>query len=163
MIDWVSIVRHSRRRFSNYVGTRAPIRMKKRRRTPNPIPIAAPTVTSAAHSPQDDRHQYTCCCTHVSLFSSQFNSVFRCFHSQRRVSFRPMNTMNQMLNNSEAISGNGIMAGFFFLLLLSTKTFPKWVWWKEKQQPKNAEFKSFKKENFWDYTFQLCFIVFCLR
>lgn len=59
MIDWVSIVRHSRRRFSNYVGTRAPIRMKKRRRTP-------PSVPATANSPQEDRLQYTCCCTHVS-------------------------------------------------------------------------------------------------
>lgn len=71
MIDWVSIVRHSRRRFSNYVGTRAPIRMKKRRRAPNSVPVSAPpppTISSSTHSPQDD-HQYTCCCTHVSLLS----------------------------------------------------------------------------------------------
>lgn len=33
MIDWVSIVRHSRRRFSTYVGTR-PMRQKRRHRTP---------------------------------------------------------------------------------------------------------------------------------
>lgn len=64
MIDWVSIVRHSRRRFSNYVGTRAPIRMKKRRRTP---PSAAATGTGPNVSPHDDRYQYSCCCTHVSL------------------------------------------------------------------------------------------------
>ncbi|XP_017045541.1 disks large 1 tumor suppressor protein isoform X20 [Drosophila ficusphila] len=32
MIDWVSIVRHSRRRFSNYVGSRSPVRMRRRRR-----------------------------------------------------------------------------------------------------------------------------------
>lgn len=70
MIDWVSIVRHSRRRFSNYVGTRAPIRMKKRRRTPISVPPSVPPAPalSSASSPQDDRHQYTCCCTHVSLF-----------------------------------------------------------------------------------------------
>lgn len=66
MIDWVSIVRHSRRRFSNYVGTRAPIRMKKRRRTPP----SGQSSSTAATSPQDDRHQYTCCCTHVSFSSS---------------------------------------------------------------------------------------------
>lgn len=54
MIDWVSIVRHSRRRFSNYVGARAPIRMKKRRQTPT------------AHT-DDHNRQYSCCCTsHVS-------------------------------------------------------------------------------------------------
>lgn len=54
MIDWVSIVRHSRRRFSNYVGGRAPgMRMKRRRR---------PTS-----SPATDRG-YSCCCTHVGLF-----------------------------------------------------------------------------------------------
>lgn len=52
MIDWVSIVRHSRRRFSNYVGARAPLRIKKRRRTPTA-------------SPTNDRAQYSCCCTHV--------------------------------------------------------------------------------------------------
>lgn len=68
MIDWVSIVRHSRRRFSNYVGTRAPIRMKKRRRAP---PIQAASATTAQvppviSSPHDDRHHYTCCCSHVS-------------------------------------------------------------------------------------------------
>ncbi|XP_055682471.1 disks large 1 tumor suppressor protein isoform X4 [Lutzomyia longipalpis] len=51
MIDWVSIVRHSRRRFSNYVGARAPLRIKKRRRTPTA-------------SPTNDRAQYSCCCTH---------------------------------------------------------------------------------------------------
>ncbi|XP_026848231.1 disks large 1 tumor suppressor protein isoform X3 [Drosophila persimilis] len=32
MIDWVSIVRHSRRRFSNYMGSRSPVRMRRRRR-----------------------------------------------------------------------------------------------------------------------------------
>lgn len=64
MIDWVSIVRHSRRRFSNYVGARAPIRIKKRRRTPNSTPI--PPSSSNAHSLQEDRLQYNCCCTHVS-------------------------------------------------------------------------------------------------
>lgn len=68
MIDWVSIVRHSRRRFSNYVGTRPMIRMKKPRRTQHPAQITPPCVTTAAHSPQDDRHHYTCCCTHVSHF-----------------------------------------------------------------------------------------------
>lgn len=58
MIDWVSIVRHSRRRFSNYVGTRAPIRMKKRRRTPTSVsPISS----------HEDHFQYSCCCTHVSF------------------------------------------------------------------------------------------------
>lgn len=62
----MSIVRHSRRRFSNYVGTRAPIRMKKRRRTPP----SAPSSSAGATSPQDDRHQYTCCCTHVSSLNS---------------------------------------------------------------------------------------------
>lgn len=60
MIDWVSIVRHSRRRFSNYVGTRVPVRIKKRRRT-------SPT-SSMASLPHDDQHQYTrCSCTHVSF------------------------------------------------------------------------------------------------
>lgn len=80
MIDWVSIVRHSRRRFSNYVGTRPAIRMKKRRRTPNPAQIAPPSANTAAHSPQDDRHQYTCCCTHVShlfRFFPYFSNSFR--------------------------------------------------------------------------------------
>lgn len=69
MIDWVSIVRHSRRRFSNYVGTRAPIRMKKRRRTP---------PSAAAGSPHEDRFQYSCCCTHVSL-EGDWENVGRLF------------------------------------------------------------------------------------
>lgn len=64
MIDWVSIVRHSRRRFSSYVGNR-PIRMKKRRRTPPPAP-------HIASSPTDDGHHlhYACCCSNVSLIYS---------------------------------------------------------------------------------------------
>lgn len=66
MIDWVSIVRHSRRRFSNYVGARAPIRMKKRRQTPNPSHVTC--MQANLHSPQDDRLHYNCCCTHVSTF-----------------------------------------------------------------------------------------------
>lgn len=58
MIDWVSIVRHSRRRFSSYVGNR-PIRMKKRRRTPPPH-ISSPT--------DDGNHlHYSCCCSNVSV------------------------------------------------------------------------------------------------
>lgn len=65
MIDWVSIVRHSRRRFSNYVGGRAPIRMKKRRRPPPP----------STSSPTDDRNQYSCCCTNVSD-NNTFNYIF---------------------------------------------------------------------------------------
>lgn len=56
MIDWVSIVRHSRRRFSNYVGTR-PMRMKKRRRTP-PSHISSGSPTTGSH--------YSCCCSNVS-------------------------------------------------------------------------------------------------
>lgn len=70
MIDWVSIVRHSRRRFSNYVGTRAPIRIKKRRRTPQP--------SSQASSPHGDRHQYSCCCAHVSFSTNmlRFSILF---------------------------------------------------------------------------------------
>lgn len=64
MIDWVSIVRHSRRRFSNYVGARAaPIRIKRRRSPDTPT---IPSSSSTAHSLQDDRIQCNCCCTHVS-------------------------------------------------------------------------------------------------
>lgn len=68
MIDWVSIVRHSRRRFSNYVGARAPIRIKKRRQSPNPTHVAHCTKTTPLYSPQDDRLYCNCCCTHVSIF-----------------------------------------------------------------------------------------------
>lgn len=61
MIDWVSIVRHSRRRFSNYMGGRAPMRMKKRRRTP--------ITYATSSSPNNNRSQYSCCCSsHVSVF-----------------------------------------------------------------------------------------------
>lgn len=74
MIDWVSIVRHSRRRFSNYMVARAPVRIKKRRHAPHSAPVAAHTpASSTAHSPQDDRRQYTCCCTHVSFSHFQNN------------------------------------------------------------------------------------------
>ena len=64
MIDWVSIVRHSHRRFSNYVGNR-PVRMKKRRRTP---------PTYLATTPTDEGHHihYTCCCTNVSYWRKDF-------------------------------------------------------------------------------------------
>lgn len=67
MIDWVSIVRHSRRRFSTYVGGRAPIRMKRRRRTPVNTSHNLASVGAGATSPQHERSHYTCCCTQVSL------------------------------------------------------------------------------------------------
>lgn len=68
MIDWVSIVRHSRRRFSNYVGGRAPIRMKRRRRTPvnTSHPFGGGGATVIKTSPQHERSHYSCCCTQVS-------------------------------------------------------------------------------------------------
>lgn len=70
MIDWVSIVRHSRRRFSNYVGARAPIRIKKRRRTPN-----SSSIVPSTNSHHDDRPQYNCCCTHVSVRCEYPNGI----------------------------------------------------------------------------------------
>lgn len=68
MIDWVSIVRHSRRRFSTYVGGRAPIRMKRRRRTPvnTSHNNATGSTGTGATSPQHERSHYSCCCTQVS-------------------------------------------------------------------------------------------------
>lgn len=63
MIDWVSIVRHSRRRFSNYVGSGRPIRTKKSR----PL-SAAPKPIIATGAPQSPpARNYSCCCaSHVS-------------------------------------------------------------------------------------------------
>ncbi|KRF98853.1 uncharacterized protein Dwil_GK16229, isoform B [Drosophila willistoni] len=55
MIDWVSIVRHSRRRFSNYVGSRSPVRMRRRRRQLTAPPPATPAATSQQQ--QQQQHQ----------------------------------------------------------------------------------------------------------
>ncbi|KMZ09261.1 disks large 1 tumor suppressor protein isoform X27 [Drosophila simulans] len=55
MIDWVSIVRHSRRRFSNYVGSRSPVRMRRRRRQ-----LTAPPPQQQQqqqYHQQQDQHQ----------------------------------------------------------------------------------------------------------
>ncbi|XP_022209277.2 disks large 1 tumor suppressor protein isoform X27 [Drosophila obscura] len=55
MIDWVSIVRHSRRRFSNYMGARSPVRMRRRRRqqlTAPPQQQQQPML-----QPQQQQHQ----------------------------------------------------------------------------------------------------------
>ncbi|XP_016939090.2 disks large 1 tumor suppressor protein isoform X29 [Drosophila suzukii] len=51
MIDWVSIVRHSRRRFSNYVGSRSPVRMRRRRRQ-----LTAPPPQQQQQQQQQQQH-----------------------------------------------------------------------------------------------------------
>ncbi|XP_049312189.1 disks large 1 tumor suppressor protein isoform X21 [Bactrocera dorsalis] len=51
MIDWVSIVRHSRRRFSNYVGARSPVRIRRRRRQ-----LVAPPLAAAPAAPAPTKH-----------------------------------------------------------------------------------------------------------
>ncbi|XP_030079359.1 disks large 1 tumor suppressor protein isoform X11 [Drosophila hydei] len=53
MIDWVSIVRHSRRRFSNYVGARSPVRMRRRRRQLT----APPPPSQQQQQHQQQQHQ----------------------------------------------------------------------------------------------------------
>uniref|UniRef100_A0A6P4F9Q0 Disks large 1 tumor suppressor protein isoform X24 n=1 Tax=Drosophila rhopaloa TaxID=1041015 RepID=A0A6P4F9Q0_DRORH len=53
MIDWVSIVRHSRRRFSNYVGARSPVRMRRRRRQLT----APPPQQQQQQQHQQEQHQ----------------------------------------------------------------------------------------------------------
>ncbi|KRK06512.1 uncharacterized protein Dyak_GE15932, isoform AA [Drosophila yakuba] len=54
MIDWVSIVRHSRRRFSNYVGSRSPVRMRRRRRQ---LTAPPPQQQQYHQQHQQDQHQ----------------------------------------------------------------------------------------------------------
>ena len=51
MIDWVSIVRHSRRRFSNYMYA-APSRVRRRRKRPI-LPSAAAAASSALAEERD--------------------------------------------------------------------------------------------------------------
>ncbi|XP_017121681.1 disks large 1 tumor suppressor protein isoform X21 [Drosophila elegans] len=53
MIDWVSIVRHSRRRFSNYVGARSPVRMRRRRRQ-----LTAPPSQQQQQQQQQQQEQH---------------------------------------------------------------------------------------------------------
>ncbi|KAI8034884.1 hypothetical protein M5D96_012400 [Drosophila gunungcola] len=55
MIDWVSIVRHSRRRFSNYVGARSPVRMRRRRRQLTAPPPQQQQQQQQQH--QQEQHQ----------------------------------------------------------------------------------------------------------
>nr|XP_016939090.1 disks large 1 tumor suppressor protein isoform X26 [Drosophila suzukii] len=55
MIDWVSIVRHSRRRFSNYVGSRSPVRMRRRRRQLTAPPQQQQQQQQQQH--HQDQHQ----------------------------------------------------------------------------------------------------------
>ncbi|XP_039498886.1 disks large 1 tumor suppressor protein isoform X26 [Drosophila santomea] len=60
MIDWVSIVRHSRRRFSNYVGSRSPVRMRRRRRqltAPPPQQQQQQQYHQQPQQHQQDQHQ----------------------------------------------------------------------------------------------------------
>lgn len=94
MIDWVSIVRHSRRRFSNYVGSRSPVRMRRRRRQLTAPPPQQQQQQHYHQQQQQDQHQsrerqkkdkekeketekdnesgggigsrYACCCANVS-------------------------------------------------------------------------------------------------
>ncbi|XP_043660103.1 disks large 1 tumor suppressor protein isoform X20 [Drosophila teissieri] len=54
MIDWVSIVRHSRRRFSNYVGSRSPVRMRRRRRQ---LTAPPPQQQQQQYHQQPQQHQ----------------------------------------------------------------------------------------------------------
>ncbi|XP_016948217.1 disks large 1 tumor suppressor protein isoform X26 [Drosophila biarmipes] len=54
MIDWVSIVRHSRRRFSNYVGSRSPVRMRRRRRQ---LTAPPPQQQQQQQQHHQDQHQ----------------------------------------------------------------------------------------------------------
>ncbi|XP_034119378.1 disks large 1 tumor suppressor protein isoform X23 [Drosophila albomicans] len=81
MIDWVSIVRHSRRRFSNYVGSRSPVRMRRRRRQLAAPPAAQPLQQQQPQQQQQqhksraqekkekdsdgdgDGSSYVCCCS----------------------------------------------------------------------------------------------------
>ncbi|XP_017487574.1 PREDICTED: uncharacterized protein LOC108375925, partial [Rhagoletis zephyria] len=56
MIDWVSIVRHSRRRFSNYVGARSPVRIRRRRRQLVAPPAAAAPAAATAQTPTTGKH-----------------------------------------------------------------------------------------------------------
>ncbi|XP_068141332.1 disks large 1 tumor suppressor protein isoform X25 [Drosophila tropicalis] len=58
MIDWVSIVRHSRRRFSNYVGSRSPVRMRRRRRQLTAPPPATAAATSQQQQQQQQQQQH---------------------------------------------------------------------------------------------------------
>nr|NP_001096955.1 discs large 1, isoform K [Drosophila melanogaster]ABW09394.1 discs large 1, isoform K [Drosophila melanogaster] len=57
MIDWVSIVRHSRRRFSNYVGSRSPVRMRRRRRQLTAPPPQQQQQQHYHQQQQQDQHQ----------------------------------------------------------------------------------------------------------
>lgn len=69
MIDWVSIVRHSRRRFSNYVGSGRPIRMKKKRplsATPKPPSAHNQYPRQSPNSPVATSSYACCCSSHVS-------------------------------------------------------------------------------------------------
>lgn len=66
MIDWVSIVRHSRRRFSNYVGSGRPVRTKKKRPLSNTPPKQY--YQSSPNSPPQGTN-YTCCCSATTTTS----------------------------------------------------------------------------------------------
>lgn len=87
MIDWVSIVRHSRRRFSNYVGSRSPVRMRRRRRQLTAPPPQQQQQQQQYHQQQQQQPQqhksraqekrekddadggsgsYVCCCSNVN-------------------------------------------------------------------------------------------------
>ncbi|EDW07383.2 uncharacterized protein Dmoj_GI15716, isoform E [Drosophila mojavensis] len=57
MIDWVSIVRHSRRRFSNYVGARSPVRMRRRRRQLTAPPPPSQQQQQQHQQQQQQQHQ----------------------------------------------------------------------------------------------------------
>lgn len=78
MIDWVSIVRHSRRRFSNYVGSRSPVRMRRRRRQLTAPPPQQQQQQQHKSRAQEKREKelydgdidggsgsYVCCCSNV--------------------------------------------------------------------------------------------------
>ena len=74
MIDWVSIVRHSRRRFSDYIFT-VPTKIRKRRRVKRHTnsTLSSPNDRDTISRSKNDRSICECYWTHVSSNASKRN------------------------------------------------------------------------------------------